>query len=112
MDNIRKEIKEIKTRLGVIEPTLLMCDLNTKEVVRTQEYVEHRLDVNENMEKRILMLEKYIGTLHTHLNNAITRVNSIHMYLKEQRDEALVCHETIPDSDDDVVSETDEKTEQ
>ena len=52
MDNIRKEIKEIKTRLGVIEPTLLMCDLNMKEVVRTQEYVEHRLDLNENLEKK------------------------------------------------------------
>ena len=106
MDNIRKEIKEIKTRLGVIEPTLLMCDLNTKEVVRTQEYVEHRLDVNKNLEERILLIEKYIKTLHTCLNDTITRVNAIHMYLREQRDEE------IQDGDDGVVAETDKETEQ
>ena len=99
MDNIRKEIKEIKNRLGVIEPTLLMFDMNVNGVVRTQEYVEHRLDVNKNLEERIQLIEKYINTLHTYLNDTITRVNSIHMYLREERD-------------DGVVAETDKETEQ
>ena len=112
MDKIRKEIKEIQTRLGVIEPSLMMCNMNTNEVVRTQEYIEHRLDVNENMESRILLIENYMNTLHKHLNDTIARVNSIHMYLKELKNEDLLCDEKMQDSDDDVVAETDEKTEQ
>ena len=111
MDKIRKEIKGIKTKLDAIEPSLTMCCVSVSDVERTQEYVEHRLEVNENLEKRILLMENYMNTLHKHLNETITRVNAIHMYLKELRDEDLLCHEKIEDSDDDMLPKTYEKTE-
>ena len=109
MDKIRNEIKEIQARLNVIEPSLMMCNMNNNEVARTQEYIEHRLNINENVETRMVMIEKYIKTLHHHLNDTITRVNSIHMYLKELKNEDLLCNEKMLDSDDDVVAENNEK---
>ena len=102
MDKLRKELKGIKTKLNAIEPSLVMCCMNVNDVERTQEYIEHRLEVNENLEERIQLLENYMKTLHKHLSETITRVNAIHMYLRELRDEDLLCHEKIEDSDDNI----------
>ena len=119
MDKLRKEIKGIKNKLNVIEPSLAMCHICTNNVEKTQEYIEHRLCVNDYMEQRILQIEDYLNVIHRHLNDTITRVNNIHVYLKNKEDEDLLCHETMPDSDDDMetektepLAETCEKTEQ
>ena len=102
MNKLRKEIKGIKTRLNEIEPSLVMCCMSANDVGKTQEYVEHRLEVNENLDERIQVLENYMKTLHKYLNETITRVNEIQMYLNELRDEDLLCHEKLEDSDDNI----------
>ena len=109
MDKLKKEIKGIKTRLDLIEPTLVRYYMDVNDVGRTQEYIEHRLAVNENLEARITSLENYMGTLHKHLNETITRVNAIHMYLKELKDEDLLCHEKMEDSDDNISDQEEEE---
>ena len=108
MDKLKKEIKGIKTRLNLIKPSLVRCYMDVNDVGRTQEYIEHRLNVNENLEARIASLENYMGILHKHLNETITRVNAIHMYLKELRNKDLLCHEILEDSDD-SISDQEEK---
>ena len=105
MDKLRKEIKSIKSKLDVIEPSLAMCHMRTNTVEKTQECVEHRLSVNDNMEQKILQIEDYLEVIRRHLNDTIMRVNDIHTYLNNKEDEDLLCHETIPDSGDDEKSD-------
>ena len=111
MDKLKKEIKGIKDKLNHIEPVLVKCYTDTKDVGRNQEYIEHRLSINECLEERMTALEEYMGTVHKHLNETIIRVNAIHRYLKEQED--LQCYEKIEDSDDEFsLDDMDEKFEQ
>ena len=112
MDKLRKEIKGIKNKLNVIEPSLATCHIYTNDVEKRQEYIEHRLCVHDDMEQKILRIENYLDVVRRHLNETIMRVNDIHAYLKNNEDEDLLCHETMPDSDDDMETETCEKTEQ
>ena len=97
MDKLKKEIKTIKNTLNVFEHGLVMCDAKLKDGERSYEYLEHRLSVNENHEARLTRLEEYINVLHKHLNDTISRVNDIHMYLKKQD---LWCYEEMESSDD------------
>ena len=105
MDKLKKEIKSIKNTLNTLEPALVMCHTDIKDVERTQEYVENRLSVNENLEERITRLEEYIDVVYQHLNKTITRVNTIHGYLKEREYQDLLCHEKMENSDDELFEE-------
>ena len=87
MDGLKKEIKGIKNKLDVFEPVLVKCYANVQEVGRTQECIEHQLSTNEDIKERLAYLEKYMDTLHDHLNQTIVRVNAIHCYLKDLDDE-------------------------
>ena len=91
MDKLKKEIKGIKNKLNHVEHVLVKCYTDVKDVERTQEYIENRLPVNENLEERMTRLEKYMDTIYKHLNETIIRINVIHSYLKEQED--LQCDE-------------------
>ena len=95
MDKLKKEIKGIKDKLNHIEPVLVMCYTDVKDVGRNQEHIEHRLSINEDLEERMTALEEYMGTVHKHVNETIIRVNTIHRYLKEltDEDEDLQCYE-------------------
>ena len=97
MDGLKKEIKGIKNKLDVLEPVLVKCYANVQEVGRTQECIEHQLSTNEDIKERLASLEKYMDTLHDHLNQTIVRVNAIHCYLKD-----LECDEKIEDTDDEL----------
>ena len=105
MDRLKKEIKSIKNTLNTLEPALVMCRADIKDVERTQEYVENRLSVNENFEERIKRLEEYIDVVYKHLNQTITRVNAIHAYLKEEEYQDLQCHEKMENSDDELFEQ-------
>ena len=102
MDKLKKEIKSIKNTLNTIEPALVICHANIKDVERTQEYVENRLSANENLEERITRLEEYIDVVYKHLNITITRVNTIHRYLNEREYQDLQCHEKMENTDDEL----------
>ena len=81
----------------MFEHGLAMCHTNINEGERNQEWLELRLSVNEYHESRLERLEEYVNTLHKHLNDTISRVNDIHIYLRK-RD--LQCYEEMPNSDD------------
>ena len=98
MDKLRKEIKGIKNVINHIEPALVQCYAGVKDMERTHEYIENRMSINENMNDRITRLECYIDVMCKSINETITRVNTIHTYLKEQED--LQCHEKLEKSDD------------
>ena len=97
MDKLKKEIKTIKNTLNVFEHGLVMCDIKLKDGERDYEYLEHRLSVNENHEARLARLEEYVNVLHKHINDTISRVNDIHMYLRKKD---LCCYEEMESSDD------------
>ena len=112
MDKLKKEIKAVKDKLNHIEPVLVMCYTDVKDVGRNQEHIEHRLSINEGLEKRMTALEEYMGTLHKHVNEAIVRVNTFHQCLKVLTNEDLQCNEKIEDSNDEFnMDDTDEKIE-
>ena len=90
MDKLKKDIKKIKNTLNVFEHGLVMCHDSIKDGERNDEYIEHRLSVNENHEARLTRVEAYLNVLHKHLNDTISRVNDIHTYLKKQD---LWCYE-------------------
>ena len=98
MDKLKKEIKTIKNTLNTLKPGLVMCHAGIKDVERSQECLENRLSVNEHLEARLTRLEEYVVVVYKHLNETISRVNTIHRYLKEQED--LLCHEEMENSDD------------
>ena len=97
MDKLKKDIKTIQNTLHVFEHGLVMCENRIKDGERNDEYIEHRLSINENHEARLTRVEAYLDVLHKHLNNTIQRVNEIHMYLKRQD---LWCYEEMQSSDD------------
>ena len=116
MDRLENEIKTVKDRLNQIEPVLVMCYGDVKDVDRNQEQIEHRLSVNkessEGLEKRIAVLEEYVGIIYKYVNDAIVRVNTLHECLKELTYKDLQCHETLKDSDDEFdLDNMDEKIE-
>ena len=97
MDKLKKEIKTIKNTLNVFEHGLVMCHAGIKDGERSQEYLEHKLSTNEHHEARLVRLEEYINVIHKHLNDTISRVNDIHIFLRE-RD--LQCYEEMESGDD------------
>ena len=88
MDRLRNEIKDIKKTLGCMEPMMEIFHSGIKDMEKSQEYMELRLDVSAHAGERLTGLEKYANIMCKHLNDTISRVNDIHGYLKE-RDEHL-----------------------
>ena len=88
MNRLRNEINDIKKTLGYMEPMMAICHTGIKDMEKSHEYMELRLDVSEHAGERLTRLEKYTDIMCKHLNETISRVNDIHGYLKE-RDEHL-----------------------
>ena len=114
MDKLKQEIKSIKNTLNTLKPGLVMCHTHIKDVEKTQEYIENRLSVNENLGERITRLEEYIDVVYKHLNITITRVNTITTYLKEMEisdDELFEEEENLKEMEnsDDELFEQEEK---
>ena len=97
MDRVKKEIKTIQNTLDGFKDVLVMCENGIKDGEKNQEYLELRLASNEYHEARLERLEQYINVIHKHLNDIISRVNDIHVYL---RNRDLQCYEVMEDSDD------------
>ena len=103
MDKLKKEVKNIKNTLNVFEHALVTCQTGIKDGEKSQEYLELRLSTNEYNQARLAKLERYkvaIDVIYKHLNDTISRVNNIHVYLRN-----LQCYEVMEDSDDEKPDE-------
>ena len=86
-------VVETRRDVAVVRKDVVMLD-------NQQEGIEHRLS---NFEERLTNIEEYMDTLATHMNNAIERINAIHLYLKaeqKQEEQSLLCHEEMLSSSD------------
>ena len=89
-------MSETRRDLSVVQKDVMKLDSQ-------QEGIEHQVST---LNERVMEIEKYMDTIATHLNNAIERINTIHVYLKNQQKEeketleSLICHEVLSSSDD------------
>ena len=68
---------ETRRDIRIVQRDVMKLDMQ-------QEGVEHQIST---LEERLVGLEKYVDTVGSRLNNAIERINTFHMYLKNLFDE-------------------------
>ena len=95
----------------------MVSDERGKEVEKTQEQLEHRVAVLEDLcvlavegiEQRVQFAEQNVEILNKNLNDAITRINMLHKCLKDLTDKDLRCDDDeefdFSDYDDKVAEE-------
>ena len=106
MDKLKNDIKLVKTCICQTRREFLVVHRDVMKLDKHQEGAEHQIStLQENytcMDERLMTLEKYVYNMASHLNDAIERINTLHMYLKEKQEEeeSLKCNEVLLSSDD------------
>ena len=103
MDKLKNAVKVVMRCVVETRRDLVEVQKDSINLSNQQEGFEHRLS---NLEERLTNMEEYMDALATHMNNAIERVNTIHLYLKaEQKEEqSLLCDKEVLSSTDDEFS--------
>ena len=114
MDQLKNAVKVVMRCVVETRRDLIEVQKDTIKLSNQQEGVEHRLSNLEegvehrlsNLEERLTDIEKYMDVLATHMNDAIGRINTIHLYLKREQEEeqSLLCNEEMLLSTDDEFS--------
>ena len=108
MNRLEPEILTLRDSVRAIEACLIINDERGKDVEKTQEQLEHRVSVLEDLcaltveglEQRVQLAEQNVEILNKNLNDAITRINELHKWLNSFTDKDLRCYEKLDDSVD------------
>ena len=91
MNKLKNDIEAVKTCICQTRREFLVVRRDVMKLDKHQEGIEHQIStLQENytsMDKRLMTLEKYVYNMASHLNGAIERINTLHMYLKEKEEE-------------------------
>ena len=90
MNKLKNDIKAVKTCICQTRREFLVVHRDVMKLDKHQDGIEHQIStLQENytcMDKRLMTLEKYVYNMYSHLNGAIKRINTLHMYLKEKEE--------------------------
>ena len=88
MKLVKACVCQMRRELQVVRGDVMMLD-------KVEEGVEHKISILEekytNMDKRLMVLEKYMCDMASHVNGAIERINTLHVYLQKQQEETEQC---------------------
>ena len=105
LNRLEPEIEELKNKVNDLESCLIMSNVRVNEEEKNEEQLEHRVnnieDSNDDLNKKVIMLQHDITLLGEYLNTAITRINLLHECLNKAMDKDLRCYEYMVSSDDD-----------
>ena len=117
LNRLEPEIIVLGRAIQDVQSGLIDSDARAKEADETQEQLEYRVTLledlmksdarakegvegEERLEYRVTLIEDKVELLHKHLNAAFDRINDIHKWVDTLTDKDLRCHEEMVLSDE------------
>ena len=84
MDRLTNDMKLVQAWMCETRRDLRFIQKDVMKLDKHQEGIEHQIST---LNERLVALEKYMDTMASHVNSAIERINTLHVYLKNQEEE-------------------------